>query len=121
MSALLFCNLAPDAGAHVPQVAMPVGEESTYMVAHWIMDIVNWIFDTLGISHHPTLELWVYSILVFAISWGIGYITQVVVLFIVDQIGKKWSGSIYKNLIGARFLDREEEAAESCRQGILCQ
>lgn len=107
MSAYMPCLISsPDAGANIPQVAVPVAEESTYHLAHIIMDIVNWIFSFLGIAHHPTLELWIYAIVVFAISWGIGYITLIVLLFIVNQIGKKWKGSIYRNLIDNRFFHK---------------
>lgn len=104
MSAYILSHMAAKGAATLPTVAIPVGEESTYHLARIIMGIVTWILDLFGASHHPTLVLWIYSILVFAISWGIGYVTQIAILFIVDHIGKKWSGSVYRNLINARFF-----------------
>ncbi|MDE5870666.1 MAG: mechanosensitive ion channel family protein, partial [Muribaculaceae bacterium] len=63
-------------------------------------------FNLFGLSHHPTLELWIYSILVFAISWGIGYIAQLVILFIVNQVSKRWNNPIYSDLTHARFFHK---------------
>lgn len=102
----MLSAILADAVHELPKVTMLGTEEGTYQVARIIMYIVDWIFNVFGLTHHPTLELWIYSILVFAISWGIGWITQLVVLFIVDQIGKRWKGSIYKNLTQARFFHK---------------
>ena len=102
----ILCNIPSEVAEKLPTVTMPGTEEGTYAVAQFIMHIVNWIFDFFGLSHHPTLELWIYSAVVFAISWGIGWVTQLVILFIVDQIGKRWKGSIYQDLINAKFFHR---------------
>lgn len=106
MSASIICLLGSDLSDKLSMVTMPAAEEGTYAIARFIMFIVNWIFNFLGISHHPTLELWVYSALVFAISWGVGYIAQMVILFIVRLIGRRWEGGIYDNLINARFFHK---------------
>lgn len=102
----LLSTIPADTVNELPKVTMLGTEEGTYQVARIIMYIVDWIFNVFGLAHHPTLELWIYSILVFAISWGIGWITQLVVLFIVDQIGRRWKGSIYENLTQARFFHK---------------
>ena len=106
MSTMLNFTILADIADKLPTVTMPVGEQGTYEVARIIMSIVNWIFDFFGLSHHATLELWIYSILVFAISWGIGYIAQITILFIVDQIGRRWKGNIYSNLMQAHFFHK---------------
>lgn len=102
----ILCSIASEAPDTLPKVTMLGTEEGTYAVARLIMYIVDWIFNFFGLSHHPTLELWIYSALVFAISWGIGWITQIVMLFIVDQIGKRWRGSIYEDLTRAKFFHK---------------
>ncbi len=102
----LLCFIPSEVADKLPTVNMPGTEEGTYAVARLIMNIVDWIFNFLGLTHHPTLELWIYSILVFLISWGIGWITQIIILFIVDQIGKRWKGSIYDQLTEAKFFHR---------------
>ena len=101
-----LCAIPSEVADALPKVSMLGTEEGTYAVARLIMNIVDWIFNLFGLSHHPTLELWIYSALVFAISWGIGWITQIIVLFIVDQIGKRWKGSIYEELIKAKFFHK---------------
>ncbi len=101
-----LCAIPSEIVDKLPAVNMLGTEEGTYEVARLIMYIVDWIFQFFGLAHHPTLELWIYSILVFAISWGIGWVTQIVILFIVDQIGKRWKGSIYHNLIAAKFFHK---------------
>ncbi|MDE6342942.1 MAG: hypothetical protein K2K93_11575, partial [Muribaculaceae bacterium] len=107
MTLLSLLGLITEEGAHLPSVEMPLhADEGTYEIAGLIMKIVDWIFNTIGLHHHSTLELTAYSILVFAISWGIGYIAQLVILFVVDQVGKRWKGNIYSNLIQARFFHR---------------
>ena len=102
----LLCLIPSEVADKLPTVTMLGTEEGTYEVARIIMNIVDWIFNFFGLSHHPTLELWIYSIMVFAISWGIGWITQIVILFIVEQIGKRWRGSIYEDLTRAKFFHR---------------
>ncbi|MDE7419022.1 MAG: mechanosensitive ion channel family protein [Muribaculaceae bacterium] len=102
----ILCAIPTELADKLPTVNMLGTEEGTYAVARMIMNIVDWIFNLFGLSHHPTLELWVYSILVFAISWGIGYITQLVILFIVNQVGKRWKNPIYADLRNAGFFHK---------------
>ncbi len=102
----MLCLIPTEVAEKLPKVTMLGTEDSTYAVARFIMNIVDWIFNLFGLSHHPTLELWIYSILVFAISWGIGYITQLVILFIVNQIGKRWKNPIYTDLRNAGFFHK---------------
>ena len=104
--ASILCLVSSEVTEALPKVTMLGGEEGTYAVARLIMYIVDWIFNLFGLSHHPTLELWIYSALVFAISWGIGWVTQIIVLFVVDMIGKKWKGSIYEDLTRAKFFHK---------------
>ncbi len=107
MTLLSLSGLISDEGAHLPSLEMPLhADEGTYQIAGLIMRIVDWIFNTIGLHHHATLELITYSILVFAISWGIGYITQLVILFFVDLVSKRVKGNIYSNLIQARFFHK---------------
>lgn len=102
----VLCSIPSEAADTLPKVSMLGTEEGTYAVARLIMNIVDWIFNQFGLSHHPTLELWIYSALVLAISWGIGWVTQIIVLFIVDQIGRRWKGSIYDELTKAKFFHK---------------
>lgn len=106
MNTLLLCKIAGDVSDKIPAVVVPGAEDGTYEIAKVIMIAVGWIFDHLGLEHHATLELFVYSVLVFLISWGIGIIAQYVILFVVDQIGKRWKGDIYEELTKAHFFHK---------------
>ena len=63
----ILCNIPSEVAEKLPTVTMPGTEEGTYAVAQFIMHIVNWIFDFFVLSHHPTLELWIYTDVLFAI------------------------------------------------------
>ncbi len=102
----ILCLIPSEVADKLPTVSMLGTDEGTYEVAKLIMNIVDWIFKFFGMTHHPTLELWIYSILVFAISWGIGYITQLVILFVVNQVGKRWNNPIYTELRKAHFFHK---------------
>lgn len=106
MSNFLICNILAEVADKLPNLSVPGTEEGTYEVAGIIMSIVDWILKLFGLARHSTLELTIYSVLVFAISWGIGYVAQVVILFVVNQVGKHWKGSIYTNLRNARFFHK---------------
>ena len=101
-----LCAIPAEVAHELPKVSMLGAEEGTYAIARMIMSIVDWIFHLFGLANHPTLELWIYSILVFAISWGIGYITQLVILFIVNQVSKRWKNPIYTDLTDAKFFNK---------------
>ncbi len=63
----MLCLIPTEVAEKLPKVTMLGTEDSTYAVARFIMNIVDWIFNLFGLSHHPTLELWIYSILVLTI------------------------------------------------------
>lgn len=106
MNTQLLCTIAGAVTDKLPDVGIPGTEEGTYEIARLIMIAVQWIFDHLGLAHHATLELFVYSALVFAISWGVGIVAQYVILFIVNEIGKRWKGDIYEELTNAHFFHK---------------
>lgn len=106
MNTLLICKIADDVVQTMSSVVVPGAEDETYEIAKLIMGAVTWIFDHVGLAHHPTLELFVYAALVFLISWGIGIIVQYIILFVVEQIGKRWKGDIYQELTKARFFHK---------------
>jgi len=106
MSTHFPCKIVGEMSNQLPTMTVPGTENETYEIANMIITAVKWIFENLGLEHHATLELFVYAVLVFLISWGIGIIAQYVILFIVDQIGKRWTGDIYEELTKARFFNK---------------
>ena len=106
MNTQLLCSIPGDVSQAMTDAVVPTAEGETYEIAKLLMGAVSWIFDQLGLAHHSSMELFVYAVLVFLISWGVGIITQYVILFIVDQIGKKWKGDIYDELTKAHFFHK---------------
>ncbi|MDO4335810.1 MAG: mechanosensitive ion channel family protein [Bacteroidales bacterium] len=106
MNTQLLCSIPGDVSQAMTDAVVPTAEGETYEIAKLLMGAVSWIFDQLGLAHHSSMELFVYAVLVFLISWGVGIITQYVILFVVDQIGKKWKGDIYDELTKAHFFHK---------------
>lgn len=106
MNTQLLCSIPGDVSQAMTDAMVPAAEGETYEIAKLLMGAVSWIFDQLGLAHHSSMELFVYAVLVFLISWGVGIITQYVILFVVDQIGKKWKGDIYDELTKAHFFHK---------------
>lgn len=106
MNTHLLCSIAGEVSDKMPAVGIPGAEDETYEIAKLLMGAVTWIFDHVGLAHHATLELFVYAVLVFLISWGVGIVAQYVILFVVEQIGKKWKGDIYDELTKAHFFHK---------------
>lgn len=106
MNTLPLCLISGDVSKQMTAAVVPEAVDETYEIAKLIMGAVTWIFDHIGLEHHATLELFVYSALVFLISWVVGVVVQYVVLFIVDQIGKRLKSDIYEDLRKAHFFHK---------------
>lgn len=106
MNTQLLCGIPGDVDQAMTDAVVSTAEGETYEIAKLLMGTVSRIFDQLGLAHHSSMELFVYAVLVFLISWGVGIITQYVILSVVDQIGKKWKGDIYDELTKAHFFHK---------------
>ncbi len=81
-------------------------EQSTYAIATWIMHLVNSLLSFFGIHNHPTLFVWVYAAIVFALSLGVGYVVTWITIGIVKIVGKKLKGDFYQNLTQMKFFTK---------------
>ncbi|MCM1377657.1 MAG: mechanosensitive ion channel family protein [Clostridium sp.] len=81
-------------------------EENYYAIARVIMKIDHWILDFFGLGHNSTLFLWLYAILVFALSFVIGWVLQLFVVWITRAIGKKFDTDLYRRLREHHFFVR---------------
>lgn len=82
---------------------------STYIVATWIMKVVDWILGTLGLEHNETIVTITYAAVVFGVALVVGYIAKWIILNIVREIAKRWSNDTYQSLTSVNFFTK------SCR------
>lgn len=90
----------------VPTVDLGNSADEYYAIARLFM---RWVYEALsffGLGHNPTLFIWCYSILVFGISFLIGWGIQWIVVLVVDSIGKKWKNDVYQLLIHSHFFSK---------------
>lgn len=80
--------------------------ESYFAIARFFMKITYSVLHLLGLENNHTLFITVYSILVFLISFGIGYLIQWVVVKIVHRLAKDWKSDIYQQLIANNFFQK---------------
>ncbi len=81
--------------------------ETTGVIARLIMEIVEWVLSKLGLGHHETLVIWIYSLLVFLIAYAIGSVTKWIVLGVVRSVGKRASNNgVYEMLRAEKFFSK---------------
>lgn len=81
-------------------------QEGTYAIARLLMDTVNDILKFFDQQNNSTLFTVLYALLVFLIAWGIGYIVQRTVMFLMNHLGKHIHAPIYGYLRDVKFFTR---------------
>ncbi|MCH5226683.1 MAG: mechanosensitive ion channel [Muribaculaceae bacterium] len=97
------------AGSHGPdltEIANHVPDQGTFTIAHWIMELVHWFLGLFKADNDATLFTFVYAVVVFLISWGVGYVLQWIVLGIVRLIGRRFNGENYQVLTANHFFTK---------------
>lgn len=93
--------------ARVPTVELSThAEESTYMIARYLMQAVDSILTFFGQHGNSSLFTWVYALLVFAIALSIGWVLKVIVVFLSRRIGKHLNSDIYFFLLKKKFFTK---------------
>lgn len=90
----------------LPKMPLPDNTQGTYAIAHLLMEIVGWFMKVLHLGYNSTLFTILYSILVFLVSWGVGFIVKWIILAIVRIVGKRFNGSTYEVLTGNHFFTK---------------
>ncbi len=115
---MMFLNFIPPTGAvestSVPLVSDPVNLSRfvsetagfSYVIARFIMDIVDWILGIFGLEHNDTLVTILYSAVVLGVAVVIGYAVQWIVLWIVKAIARRWNSDTYYALTRQRFFHK---------------
>lgn len=89
-------------GLHVSKAT----EQSSYAVARWIMDLVEWILGIVGLQDNDTVFIWLYAIMVFGLAFVAGVIVKWIVQFILNKIGPHINGDFYKYLVSHKFFTK---------------
>ena len=84
----------------------PEASEQYYGIARFLMKISHDILKAFHLEHNSEWFICVYAILVFLISFGIGYILQWIVVKIGRTIAGHFKSQIYTNLLQDRFFNQ---------------
>ena len=89
-----------------PLSHISAGEENYYALARFLMKIAQDILDIFHIHDSHNYFIYVYTILVFAISFGIGWILQWILVKIGAKLSRHFNNDIYVNLVEDKFFIR---------------
>ena len=80
--------------------------EHYWSVAKFLMHVAYDILSFFHLEKDKELFVFVYAVLVFVISFGIGLILQWIIVKIGTRLSKHLKGDIYTNLVGDKFFTR---------------
>lgn len=89
--------------------SMPLAQdtaEHTYAIADVLMKASNQILAFFGLDNHTNLYIWIYTILVAALSMAIGYICKWAILGAVNEVKKHLKSDLYVLLVNAKVFDK---------------
>lgn len=89
-----------------PVTALSHGGENYYTVAKFLMKIAHDILNFFHLENSHDCFIYVYTILVFVVSFGIGWILQWILVKIGAKLSKHFTNDIYVNLVGDKFFLR---------------
>lgn len=78
----------------------------SYEVGRFVMNIVDWLLGIFGLEDNSGLVTFLYASVVFCIAVVVGYVTQWVIIRLVEVIAKRWNSDTYKSLTGQRFFHK---------------
>ncbi|MCH5234529.1 MAG: mechanosensitive ion channel family protein [Muribaculaceae bacterium] len=90
----------------MPGVNIHDETQGTYTIAHWLMELVHWFLGLFHADNDATLFTAVYAVIVFLISYGVGWLLKVIILGIVRVIGPRIKGKSYDYLTDDHFFTK---------------
>lgn len=87
-------------------ILSPEATDHYWSIAKFIMHIAYGILKFFHAENEKELFIFVYAVLVFLISFGIGLILQFIIVSIGKRISKRTQNDIYTNLVGDKFFTR---------------
>lgn len=110
MNPLLLLSYASQAAAKNPAVPAihldSTTEQSTYFIARVLMDVVTWLLNLVGLGADHTLAIWIYSILVFLIAFGLGIVIKWALVKVLDKIDPHVKSDLYNFLVQKKFFTK---------------
>lgn len=92
---------------NIPKVTLSEpAQEGTYALAQLLMKVVRFILSIVGLENNSTLTTFVYAALVFLLAIGIGYIVKLIVVGILNHLGKYFKTDIYAYLVRVHFFTK---------------
>ena len=76
----------------------PDADDKSYAVATFLLKIVDWVLKPLGLDSDKTAILIIYAIVVFAVAFIVGYVTQWIVIGVLRKFGHRLGGDLYQTL-----------------------
>lgn len=80
--------------------------DDTLRVGGWIMTLVYRILDLFGLGHNSAFTSWIYVILVFMLSFALGYVVKWCIEWIMDIITRHYDNDILNNLNHWHFFSK---------------
>lgn len=95
------------AAENIPPVYLPEeANEHYFTIARFIMKVAYDILKLFHAADNKDLFIFVYAVMVFLISFGIGLLLQWVIVRVCRKLSQKLTGAIYKNLLSEKFFIR---------------
>lgn len=80
--------------------------DGTYWLARVLMEFCHWFLGLFGLENHPDIFLWVYVIVVFLISIGVGYLIYWLIVWILHKLKNHLHSPIYGELEENNFFSK---------------
>lgn len=96
-----------DQVSETPEINIPAeASEHYWSVAKFIMHISYEVLTWFHLENNRDAFVFVYAVMVFLISFGIGFILQYIIVAIGTRLSSRKLGDIYNNLVGQKFFVR---------------
>lgn len=91
----------------VAPVKLPAeAQEHYFAIAKFFMRITYELLKVFHLENDKEAFIFVYAVLVFLISFGIGFVLQWIIVKLGKRLSKSWKSDIYNNLYGDKFFTR---------------
>ncbi len=88
-------------------IVVPDGvANETLRIGSWLMSLVYHILDFLGLGHNSAFSSWIYVIVVFLLSFALGYVVKWCIEWVMDIITRRYNNDILNNLNRWRFFSK---------------
>ena len=90
----------------IPDIEKEVAGEHYWSIVRFLMRVTYEFLSWLHLEHDKELFIFIYAVLVFIISFGIGLLLQWIIVKIGTRISRHTTNDIYTNLVNEKFFTR---------------